>query len=178
MEEVGVGGVGVPGHLGSTGENRPGGNFESFFGKTYLEPPSWRDRGIHAPPRGPKIAVVQVKVASAADSIQRCCGIDAEKKKFRFLLRSGTPATTLLGETGKTDQEIKAFNRLASPGYADHCHSHCWSGNTWPTTLNTGLPTTTAKVHRLNPRYFSRKLPKTKLPLVVIQLFSLRLYTC
>jgi len=25
--------------------------------------------------------------------------------------RSGTPATTLLGETGKTDQEIKAFNR-------------------------------------------------------------------
>ena len=56
MEEVGVGGVGVPGHLGSTGENRPGGNFGSFLGKH-----TGRDRGLHAPPRGPKIAVVQVK---------------------------------------------------------------------------------------------------------------------
>ena len=109
---VGLGCRAIWGAQGRTGQV---GILRVFFGKTYLEPPSWRDRGIHAPPRGPKIAVVQVKVASAADSIQRCCGIDAEKKKFRFLLRSGTPATTLLGETGKTDQEIKAFNRLDSP---------------------------------------------------------------
>ena len=36
MEEVGVGGVGVPGHPGSTGENRPGRSFESFFWENML----------------------------------------------------------------------------------------------------------------------------------------------